>query len=73
MLYVIKVKDEFRIVDKANSYIYMGSREECEAWLDSKPSSKEEALARQKKFLEESRRGQGWRRGKKGVLTSQPK
>ncbi|MEN0006702.1 MAG: hypothetical protein AAF798_21290 [Bacteroidota bacterium] len=73
MLYVIKVKDEFRIVDRANSYIYRGSREECEAWLQSKPASPEEAKARQLKFLKESRRGQGWRKGKKGVLTSQPK
>jgi hypothetical protein len=73
MLYVIKKKDEFHIVDQASSYIFRGSREECEAWLNSKPATPEEAQARQKKFLEESRRGQGWRKGQKGVLTSKPK
>ena len=72
-LYVIKVKDEFRIVDTASSYIYKGTREECEAWLESKPDSLEEAKTRQEKFLAESHRGQGWRRGMKGVIVSKPK
>jgi hypothetical protein len=72
-LFIIRVKDEYRIVDRASSYIYKGTREECEYWLNSKPTSKEEARQRQEKFLADSHRGQGWRRGIKGVIVSQPK
>ncbi len=72
-LYIIRTKGEYRIVDTASSYIYKGTREECEAWLDSKPKSKEEARQRQEQFLAESHRGQGWRKGMKGVIVSKPK
>lgn len=73
MPYIIQKKGELVIVPEASAFIYKGTHEECMAFLNITPKDKEEARARQLKFLKDSNRGQGWRKGIKGVYRSQVK
>lgn len=71
MPYIIQKKGELVTVPVAAVYIYKGTQEECEAFLKSSPKDKEEARARQLKFLKDLNHGRGWRKGIKGRYRSQ--
>lgn len=66
MPYIIKKKSQLLIVNEASAYIFKGSKKECEAFLTLSPPTEEEARKRQLQFLQNSNRGQGWRKGFKG-------